>query len=85
MTLSIRDPETDRLARELAVRHGKPITDVVREALEEFAAKPSRGELEARTARLAEVFARIDARDVPPGPSAKELMDELYDEDGLPA
>lgn len=85
MTLSIRDPETDRLARELAARHGKPITDVVREALEAFAAKPSKAEVATREARLAEVFARINAREIPPGPSARDIMDELYDEDGLPA
>ena len=85
MTLSIRDPEVDRLARELADRHDKPITEVVRAALRDYAAKDAPSEKEARVARLEAVFARIHARKVPEGPSAKEIMDELYDEDGLPA
>jgi antitoxin VapB len=33
MVLHIRDPEADRLARELAARTGQPITRVVVEAL----------------------------------------------------
>jgi antitoxin VapB len=33
MALHIRDPEADRLARELAARTGQPITRVVVEAL----------------------------------------------------
>lgn len=85
MTLSIRDPEVDRLARELAARHDKPITEVVKAALRDYAAKDAPSEREARAARLKAVFARIHARRIPDGPSAKELMDELYDEDGLPA
>lgn len=35
MALNIKDPETDRLARELAALTGQPITTAVREAIEE--------------------------------------------------
>lgn len=35
MALSIKDPETDRLARELAELSGLPITDAVRDAIQE--------------------------------------------------
>jgi antitoxin VapB len=35
VALNIKDPETDRLARELAELSGVPITTAVREALEE--------------------------------------------------
>jgi antitoxin VapB len=35
MALNIKDPETDRLARELAELSGVPITTAVREAIEE--------------------------------------------------
>jgi antitoxin VapB len=35
MPLSIRDPETERLARELARRTGKSITVAIRKALQE--------------------------------------------------
>ncbi|MBX3479252.1 MAG: type II toxin-antitoxin system VapB family antitoxin [Caulobacter sp.] len=85
MTLSIRDRETDQLARDLAAKHGMSLTEVVKEALEDFAAKPTKARLATREARLKAVFAEIRALKIPPGPSAKELMDELYDEDGLPA
>ncbi|NBB14850.1 PSK operon transcription factor [Caulobacter sp. SLTY] len=85
MTLSIRDPDTDKLARELAARHRKPITEVVRAALEDYAAKATPSEQDEREARLKAVFARIDRLKVPSGPSCNELIDELYDEDGLPA
>jgi antitoxin VapB len=84
MTLSIRDPETDRLARELAAKHGKPITDVVRLALEDFARKPVQGDLAVRNARLDALLGRIRARLPKDGPTPKEIMDDLYDDDGLP-
>ena len=35
MALNIKDPETDRLARELAALTGESITDATRRALEE--------------------------------------------------
>lgn len=86
MTLSIRDPETDRLARDLAKRRGEPITQVVKTALQELAAKPTPAELtkEQRMAKVREILARIDARPVVDGRSAKEIMDDLYDDVGLP-
>lgn len=85
MTLSSRDRETDRLARDLAAKHGMTLTEVLKEALEDFAAKPTKMQLATREARLKAVFAEIRALQVPPGPSTKEFMDEPYDEDGLPA
>lgn len=35
MALNIKDPETDRLARELAARTGKSITEAVKTALQD--------------------------------------------------
>jgi antitoxin VapB len=87
MTLSIRDPETDQLARELARRYGKPITEVVKTALQDLAAKPTPAELtkDERMKKVREILARIDAMPIVDGRSSKEIMDELYDENGLPA
>lgn len=85
MTLSIRDRDTDRLARELAARHGKPITEVIKAALEDYAAKPTPSEQDNRETRLRAVFAQIDRLQIPTGPSGRELIEELYDENGLPA
>ena len=39
MALSIRDPETDRLARELSRRTGETMTQAIRKALEERLAR----------------------------------------------
>jgi antitoxin VapB len=85
MTLSIRDPETDRLARELAARTGRPITSVVRDALVAYAATAAPSTYEARQAALDDLLAEFDRQPVLDGRSSKELLDELYDEDGLPA
>ena len=85
MTLSIRDPETDRLARDLAKRTGKPITTVVRDALAEYAAKAPVSTQEVRMRELEALLAEIDA--LPRSPdtrSSRELINDLYDENGLP-
>ena len=42
MALSIRDPETDRLARELSRRTGETMTQAIRTALEERLARVDR-------------------------------------------
>lgn len=85
MTISIRDPETDRMARELARQTGKPITTVVKEALAAYGNGAQGLRAERRLAALREVLKDIDALPVLDNRSAKEIMDELYDEDGLPA
>lgn len=85
MTLSIRDPETDRLARDLAKRTGKPITTVVRDALAEYAAKAPVSTQEVRMRDLEALLAEFDA--LPRSPdtrTSRELINDLYDENGLP-
>lgn len=83
MTLSIRDPETDRLARDLARRTGKPITTVVKEALHDYAARtPS--DAEERYKSVMELLEELDKAPILDHRSAKEIMDDLYDEHGLP-
>lgn len=82
MALSIKDPEADRLARELSARTGETLTEAIVVALRERLARvgarhmPSlRTEIE-RIARRASQRAVLDAR------SPDEILG--YDERGLP-
>ncbi len=72
MALSIKSPEADRLARELAVTTGETLTDAVvvalRERLERERARPRAG-VAQRLRRLAD-----EARDLP-------LLDERSPDD----
>jgi antitoxin VapB len=84
MALSIKDPEADRLARELAARTGETLTEAVVVALRERLARqtgrdravPLREDLAAIRRRCASLPV-IDQR------SAEEILG--YDEQGLPA
>jgi antitoxin VapB len=83
MVLHIRDPEADRLARELAARTGQPITRVVVEALRDKLRRE-----QGRTAfpRLKDEIMAISRRAAAlprrTGRSADEILG--YDERGLP-
>jgi antitoxin VapB len=83
--LNIKDPDTVRLARELADRTGRSVTETIRAALErEHVAREE--EVAGRLAQIKNLTARI-ARKLPPDLreiTSKEAMDSLYDE-GLPA
>jgi len=83
MTLSIRDPEADKLAREIAEETGEPITTVVKRALKELRAKlPVTVEQKlARVERIVQELNRLPRVD---NRTSKELLDDLYDEHGLP-
>ncbi|MBV9286210.1 MAG: type II toxin-antitoxin system VapB family antitoxin [Hyphomicrobiales bacterium] len=82
MPLSIKDPETERLARELAQRTGETLTVATRRALEERLRRTAGG----RKAKLLEDLAAIRRRW-----SALPILDRRdteeiigYDENGLP-
>jgi antitoxin VapB len=83
MALHIRNPEADRLARRLAEATGKPLTDIVIEALRE---KWQREQRRATFPRLKDEIMAISkrARALPrrTGRSAEEILG--YDERGLP-
>jgi antitoxin VapB len=79
--INIKDPDTDRLARELARATGERITDAVRIAIEERLARtlaPSLDAVEVMRRARAEL-ATLPVLDARP-------LDELveYDDDGLP-
>lgn len=82
MALSIKDRETDDLARRLAERTGESLTEAVRRALEERLAREERRR-SAVAVRLLEIGRRCAGQLEPPFHSSDH--DELlYDEAGLP-
>jgi antitoxin VapB len=79
--LNIKDPETDRLARELADLSGLPITAAVREAIKERLAV-LRSRSRAAPPELEEIIARGRARGIISVRSEAEILG--YDDQGLP-
>jgi antitoxin VapB len=84
MALSIKDRETERLARELAQRTGETITVATRRALEE---RLRRTGSDARKAALMEdleaIRRRLNALPVLDGRTPDEIIG--YDENGIPS
>ncbi len=85
MALSIKDEETDRLARTLAQRNGETVTTAVKIAVKE---RLERQEQSQKPTGRFERIRRIVEQTAPlmnDGRTSKELMDELYDDEtGLP-
>ena len=85
MALSIKDEETDQLARELARRNGETVTTAVKVALKERLERQE--ETAKRKNRMAwlEEITTYTSKAMDDGRTTKELFDELYDEKtGLP-
>ena len=84
MALSIKDPETEQLARTLAARTGESITTATRRALEE---RLRRTGSQARKAALLEdleaIQRRWNALPVLDNRTADEIIG--YDENGVPS
>jgi antitoxin VapB len=82
MGMNIKNPEVQKLARQLADETGETMTLAIRHALEERLARLR------RQRDVAEKIRRIDAivdSLPPPPPGATSDHSDLYDEDGLPA
>lgn len=83
MAISIKDPETDRLARALSVATGESLTEAIRRSLEERLdrerRRAGRMSLAVRLRRIQERLARMPVIDPR---SADEILG--YDEHGLP-
>jgi antitoxin VapB len=81
--LSIKHPEADRLARELAARTGESLTEAVIKALKE---RLQREAGRARVRRLSDELGRIGARCAALPVLDDRAADEIigYDEDGVP-
>lgn len=83
MPLSIKDPDTDRLARRLARETGESITEAVKAALEERLARVRGRHRGRRLAdELDEIARRCAALPVVDPRAADEILG--YDEKGLP-
>jgi antitoxin VapB len=83
MALNIKDPETDRLVRELAAATGESITVAVATAARERLERLGRvSERERRIAAMKEIAARVAALPVLDDRPADEILG--YDEHGLP-
>lgn len=83
MALSIKDPETDRLARALAEATGESITEAIRRALEERLVRESeRVSVERMRTDVRRVQERIASLPVLDSRSADDLLG--YDEHGVP-
>ena len=84
MALSIKDDETDRLARQLAAITGQSITEVIRDSLRQrLATLDQDKEREAYMARLLALGQEVAAEMNPPFHSS-DHGDLLYDSTGLP-
>ena len=82
MPISIKDPETDRLARELAAATGESLTDAIREAVRDRLARETRRghrSLGAEVRRIQEQLAKLPVLN---DRAADEILG--YDDDGLP-
>ncbi|MGH9605725.1 MAG: type II toxin-antitoxin system VapB family antitoxin [Terracidiphilus sp.] len=84
MSLNLKNPETERLARELAQKKGENLTAAVTLAIKERLERHDRSPRdEGQLERLIEIVNRTASRMKDSRPS-QELFDELYDEAGLP-
>ena len=83
MSLSIKNKETHRLARELAELTGETMTGAVTVALRERLERERKIQEKLRAMR--EIRDRLAKLPMRPGPGAVDHGDFLYDERGLPA
>lgn len=86
MSLNIKNETTHELVRRLAALTGQSQTSAVEDAVRRRLAELEQGreaEIERKRAAIAAVIAR--ARLIPrTGRTTEEIMDELYDEAGMP-
>jgi len=90
MGLNIKKPSTEAAIRELAAHTGQNLTDAVEQAVVEklnsIKAAQEPDTLEKMLARLRPLQDALKAQQIDPNDNrtARELVDELYNEHGLP-
>jgi antitoxin VapB len=82
MAISIKDPEADRLARELAAATGESLTDAIREALRERLDRQLRRPRPSLASRVRAIQARAAQLPVLDTRTADEIIG--YDDHGVP-
>jgi antitoxin VapB len=83
MAILIKDPETDRIVRELAARTGETITEAVRKAAQERAKSlPALQRERVNRTQLAALLAEIQTYPVSDNRTPDEIVG--YDNSGLP-
>lgn len=82
MALSIKDPETDRLARELAAATGETMTAAIREAVRERLERQKRRKSARVIAAIRRIQERVARMPVLDDRSPDEIIG--YDEYGVP-
>lgn len=82
MVITIRDPETEALVRQLAARTGTSLTGSVRDAVVASLRRLPEGDLFMKRTRLEQIAARGRARRVLDRRTPEEIID--YDGIGLP-
>src|SRR5450432_2403512 len=90
MGLNIKKPSTEAAIRALAARTGESLTGAVetavREKLDRIKLSPHKETLEEYLAAIRPLQDALKAKQIDPNDrrTARELLDELYDEHGLP-
>ncbi|MCY3729033.1 MAG: type II toxin-antitoxin system VapB family antitoxin [Nitrospira sp.] len=84
MSLNIKNDETCRLADELARLTGETMTGAITVALRERLEREKRERSAEALVREMRAIAERCAKLMGPGPSAVEIGEMLYDEQGLP-
>jgi antitoxin VapB len=84
MAFHVRDPETDRLVRQLAAKRGIGLTETVREAVSEALAHQSFSQTKNTSQlrdRLKPLLKHMDALPKTGVGADKQFFDELWDEE----
>ena len=87
MALHIRSPLVDKLARKVARRTGETLTKAIASALSERLERLEAGDRDSQQAmidKLMEISDRAAKHLNRTNKTSTELLDELYDADGLP-
>jgi len=82
VAISIKDPETDRLARALAAATGETITDAIRNALRDRLEREQQRTAPSVVAQVRRIQERIARLPVLDPRTANEIIG--YDDDGAP-
>ncbi len=83
MAISIKDPETDRLARALAAATGESLTDAIREALRDRLERETQRARRGMAAEVRRIQERVSTLPVLDQRPADEILG--YDSHGLPS